>query len=99
MNKSFLKNCAEKYGSPLYVYDLNKLDKNFDDLKKSFVKEENKRLLEIKKLTGQDVEIWAAASVAKAFDTLKVPYERTAKTKAPSFTTNLPVPTYTLISC
>jgi len=59
-----------------------------DDLKKSFVKEENKRLLEIKKLTGQDVEIWAAASVAKAFDTLKVPYERTAKTKAPSFTTN-----------
>lgn len=38
MNKSFLKNCAEKYGSPLYVYDLNKLDKNFDDLKKSLPK-------------------------------------------------------------
>jgi predicted nucleic acid-binding protein len=59
-----------------------------DQLKKDFVKEENKMLAEIKKLTGVDVEIWAAASVAKAFDALKVPYERTAKTKAPSFTTN-----------
>jgi DNA polymerase I-like protein with 3'-5' exonuclease and polymerase domains len=59
-----------------------------DQLKKDFIKEENKKLAEIKKLTGIDVEIWAAASVAKAFDALKVPYERTAKTKAPSFTTN-----------
>jgi DNA polymerase I-like protein with 3'-5' exonuclease and polymerase domains len=59
-----------------------------DQLKKDFVKEENKMLAEIKKLTGIDVEIWAAASVAKAFDALKVPYERTVKTKAPSFTTN-----------
>ena len=59
-----------------------------DQLKKDFIKEENKKLAEIKKLTGENVEIWAAASVAKAFDALKVPYERTAKTKAPSFTTN-----------
>ena len=43
-----------------------------DGLKKEFVKEENKRLLEIKKLSGVDVEIWAAASVAKAFDALKI---------------------------
>ena len=57
-------------------------------LKKDFIKEENKKLAEIKKLTNIDVEIWAAASVAKAFDALKVPYERTAKTQAPSFTTN-----------
>jgi len=59
-----------------------------DGLKKEFVKEENKRLLEIKKLSGVDVEIWAAASVAKAFDALKISYQRTEKTKAPSFTTN-----------
>ena len=59
-----------------------------DGLKKEFVKEENKRLLEIKKLSGVDVEIWAAASVAKAFDALKIEYQRTEKTKAPSFTTN-----------
>ena len=38
MNKSFLKKCAERYGSPLYVYDLNKLDKTFNDLKKSLPK-------------------------------------------------------------
>ena len=59
-----------------------------DELKKNFIKEENKRLKQIKDMSGHDVEIWAAVSVAKAFDALKIPYERTAKTKAPSFTTN-----------
>ena len=44
-----------------------------DGLKKEFVKEENKRLLEIKKLSGVDVEIWAAASVAKAFASCILP--------------------------
>jgi DNA polymerase I-like protein with 3'-5' exonuclease and polymerase domains len=59
-----------------------------DSLKKNFIQEENKRLKQIKDMSGHDVEIWAAVSVAKAFDKLKIPYERTAKTKAPSFTTN-----------
>jgi len=59
-----------------------------DSLKKNFIQEENKRLKQIKDMSGHDVEIWAAVSVAKAFDALKIPYERTAKTKAPSFTTN-----------
>jgi DNA polymerase I-like protein with 3'-5' exonuclease and polymerase domains len=58
------------------------------ELKKQFIAEEQKRILDIKKMTGVDVEIWAAASVAKAFDAKKVKYERTEKTKAPSFTTN-----------
>jgi len=34
-----------------------------------------------------DVEIWAAASIAKVFDKLKLPYDQTA-TGAPSFTKN-----------
>ena len=48
--------------------------------------EEKKVLYEIKKLTGQDVEIWAARSIAKAFDQQKIKYWVTEKTGAPSFT-------------
>jgi len=59
-----------------------------DIMKKTFVQEEQKKVKEIKDLTGIDVEIWAAASLAKAFDALKIPYDRTEKTKAPSFTSN-----------
>ena len=36
--------------------------------------------------TGIAVDVWAAASVAKVFDKLKIKYPRTEKTKAPSFT-------------
>ena len=64
--------------------DMNKAEV----MKKTFVTEEKKKLHEIKGLTGVDVELWAATSVAKAFDAMKVPYDRTEKTKAPSFTTN-----------
>jgi DNA polymerase I-like protein with 3'-5' exonuclease and polymerase domains len=42
---------------------------------------------DIQKLAGFDVEIWAAASIAKAFDIVKLPYDRTEK-GAPSFTKN-----------
>jgi DNA polymerase I-like protein with 3'-5' exonuclease and polymerase domains len=38
--------------------------------------------------TGQEVQIWAARSIAKVFDKLGLPYDRTAKTQAPSFTKN-----------
>ena len=57
-------------------------------LKQQLASEEEKLLLEIKKETGLEPQIWAARSIAKVFDKLKLPYERTAKTKAPSFTKN-----------
>ena len=48
---------------------------------------EKKLLQDINKIAGFDVEIWAAASIAKAFDGQKIPYDRTDK-GAPSFTKN-----------
>ena len=57
-------------------------------LKKMMGNEEKNLLEEIKKETGINVQIWAAASIATVFDKLKEPYERTLKTKAPSFTKN-----------
>jgi len=48
---------------------------------------EGKLLRDIKKMAGFDVEIWAAASIAKAFEKAKLPYDRTEK-GAPSFTKN-----------
>ena len=41
---------------------------------------------QIKKISGQNVEIWAAASIAKAFDKIGIAYPKTEKTQAPSFT-------------
>ncbi len=49
------------------------------------IKEEKATLAKIKHVAGQDVELWAAASIAKAFDKLDIPYPRTEK-NAPSFT-------------
>ena len=57
-------------------------------LKSKLSKEEKQLLLKVKKETGEDVQIWAARSIAKAFDKLNLPYERTEKTQAPSFTKN-----------
>jgi len=59
-----------------------------EKLKKMMGEEEKKLLKEIKDETGINVQIWAAASIATVFDKLKEPYERTIKTKAPSFTKN-----------
>jgi len=64
--------------------DLDKADK----IKKYLINKEQKILHKIKSLTGVDVEIMAARSIAKAFDKLKLPYDRTAKSKEPSFTKN-----------
>ena len=51
--------------------------------------EEEKRLLGgVYAETGEEVQIWAARSIAKVFDKLGLPYDRTAKTQAPSFTKN-----------
>ena len=55
-------------------------------LENKFYNKEKKLMQRIKHLTGLDIEIWAAASIAKAFDSMNLPYERTAKTDAPSFT-------------
>ncbi len=52
---------------------------------KSLTKQEKAILSAIKKEYGVDVDIWAAASVAKAFDKVGLEYPRTAK-GAPSFT-------------
>ena len=63
--------------------DLDKAERT----KKDLIKKEKQLLKDIKKIAGFDVEIWAAASIAKAFDTQKIPYDRTEK-GAPSFTKN-----------
>jgi len=56
-------------------------------IKKSLNKTEKEIHQKINKLVGFDIEIWAAASIAKAFDKLKLPYDRTEK-GSPSFTKN-----------
>jgi len=58
------------------------------ELKRDLTLSEEMLLHKIKKETGQDIQIWAARSIAKVFDKLKLPYERTVKTNAPSFTKN-----------
>ena len=52
------------------------------------VEEENRLLGAIYSETKQEVQIWAARSIAKVFDKLGLRYERTVKTGAPSFTKN-----------
>jgi DNA polymerase I-like protein with 3'-5' exonuclease and polymerase domains len=59
-----------------------------EDLKKALMNKENKLIKEIKDLTGINVEIWAARSVAECFDKVGIKYNVTEKSKAPSFTTN-----------
>jgi DNA polymerase I-like protein with 3'-5' exonuclease and polymerase domains len=59
-----------------------------EKLKKEFLEKEKKALFKIKKAAGIDVDIWAARSIAKAFDKLKIPYTLTEKSKEPSFTQN-----------
>ena len=56
-------------------------------IKKSLNKTEKEIHQKINKLVGFDIELWAAASIAKAFDKLKLPYDRTEK-GSPSFTKN-----------
>lgn len=51
-------------------------------------KEEEIILRKVHRETGVDVNIWAAASVAKVFDALNLIYPRTPKSDAPSFTKN-----------
>tara|TARA_R110002153_G_scaffold67672_2_gene180132 strand:- start:3548 stop:5443 length:1896 start_codon:yes stop_codon:yes gene_type:complete len=55
--------------------------------KQQLTKNVKSLLREVKKETGLEIELWAAASIAKVFDKLKIPYGRTA-TGLPSFTKN-----------
>ena len=64
--------------------DLEKAEK----IKKDLQKKEDFLLFQIKKDTGVDVDIWAAVSVAKAFDKLDIRYERTLKSDQPKFDKN-----------
>ena len=57
-------------------------------LKQKLVSQEEELLLQIKKETGIETQIWAARSIAQVFDELSLPYSRTAKSNAPSFTKN-----------
>jgi len=57
-------------------------------LKQQLASEEKQLLLEIKKETGIDIQIWAARSIAKVFDKLNLSYKKTLITESPSFTKN-----------
>ena len=59
-----------------------------EKLKDEFVKKETKILDKITKESGLPVDIFAARSIAKAFDKLGIKYPLTEKTKEPSFTAN-----------
>ena len=61
--------------------DQNRLERTKDAL----LKKEIILSQQIKKMVGHDVEIWAAQSLAKAFDALSIQYPKTEK-GAPSFT-------------
>ena len=57
-------------------------------IKQQLASQEESLLLEVKKETGIEPQIWAARSIATVFDKLGLSYVRTEKTKAPSFTKN-----------
>jgi len=58
------------------------------NLKQQLLTEEKNYLQKVKKETSVDVQIWAARSIAQVFEKLKLPFDRTEKTEAPSFTKN-----------
>ena len=57
-------------------------------LKQQLVSQEEELMLQVKKETGIEPQIWAARSIAKVFDKLSLEYSVTEKSKAPSFTKN-----------
>jgi DNA polymerase I-like protein with 3'-5' exonuclease and polymerase domains len=57
-------------------------------LKSQLLEQEKECLLQIKKETSIDVQIWAARSIAQVFQKLHLPFDRTDKTNSPSFTKN-----------
>ena len=57
-------------------------------MKQELASQEATLIQAVKKDTGIDTQIWAARSIAQVFDKLKLDYDRTEKSKAPSFTKN-----------
>ena len=57
-------------------------------LKQELVQEEKLCLQKVKTETGIETQIWAARSIAQVFEKLSLPFDRTEKTQAPSFTKN-----------
>jgi len=57
-------------------------------LKQQLIEQEKLCLQQIKKETSIDIQIWAARSIAKIFEKLHLPFDRTEKTNSPSFTKN-----------
>jgi DNA polymerase I-like protein with 3'-5' exonuclease and polymerase domains len=57
-------------------------------LKQKLLTEEKECLQKVKKETSIDIQIWAARSIAKVFEKLRLPFDRTEKTNSPSFTKN-----------
>ena len=58
------------------------------EVKRQLTLQEEMLLHKIKKDTGLDIQIWAARSIAKVFEKLNLPFDRTEKTNSPSFTKN-----------
>jgi DNA polymerase I-like protein with 3'-5' exonuclease and polymerase domains len=59
-----------------------------ETLQKKFTQKEKEVLLNIKKLVGKDIDIWAARQIGFAFDKLGIDYPKTPKSGEPSFTQN-----------
>ena len=57
-------------------------------MKQELASQEATLIQAVKKDTGIDTQIWAARSIAQVFDKLKLDYDKTEKTSAPSFTKN-----------
>jgi len=57
-------------------------------MKQKLAQQEATLIQKVKKDTGIETQIWAARSIAQVFDKLKLDYDRTEKTSAPSFTKN-----------
>ena len=69
-------------------------------VKQQLALKEESLLQKIKKETGIEPQIWAARNIAKIFEKLNLPYERTEKTEAPSFTKNfLSTHKHPLVQC
>ena len=58
------------------------------EMKNNLIKQEQDLLKKIEGETNIYPQIWAARSIAQVFENLKIPFERTEKTDAPSFTKN-----------
>jgi DNA polymerase I-like protein with 3'-5' exonuclease and polymerase domains len=58
-----------------------------DQVKKHLIKEEHKLLKKIKDITGEDIPLMAPRAIARVFDKLNIPYDRT-ELGAPSFRKN-----------